>query len=374
VPSNLRSATRRAALLTAVALLLTSLLAPLAASARPAGGLPPQAQADRQLTVMTRNLYLGAELGPIFAADSQQALLGAVTQTFQAALASDFPGRAQLLADEIVAADPELVGLQEVSLWRTGQFGEEATTVEQDFLAILLDALAERGVRYEPVSVVEAFDGQLPALGPQGLFEARLTDRDVILARADVPASRVKVLSSDAGIFDAALPLEVLGQPLPVIRGWTSVDVKVRGTVVRFVNSHFEAFDPGEVVRVAQARELLAGPLATSLPVVLVGDFNSNAGPGLAYNVLLGGGFVDAWSVTRPGDPGLTCCHAGDLLNETLEPFRSRIDLVLTRGVTAVATERVGVDPARRTPEGRWPSDHAGVVAELVLPRPGARR
>ena len=359
------SAARRTLLLVLVALLLVGTAA--SASARPAS-LPVKAQADRELRVVTRNLYLGAELGPIFAAQTPQQLVGAVSATYAAALASDFPGRAELLADEIVASGAHLVGLQEVSRWRTGAAGTVAETVVQDFLQILLDALAARGAAYETVSVSEAFDGQLPAFDPAvGMFEARLTDRDVILARADLPPSQLKVLSADDGRFAAALELPVLGTPLRVERGWNAVDVKVRGKVVRFVNSHLEAFDPGEVVRRAQAQELLAGPLATDLPVILVGDFNSAAPTGVAYGELLGGGFVDAWTTARPGEDGLTCCHAADLLNP-VPTFRTRIDLVLSRGLEALTAERIGDDAGARTAEGRWPSDHAGVVARLRLP------
>lgn len=355
------------------ALLATTAPTPTASAAP--RDLPAQAQAHRELTVMTRNLYLGASLTPIFAAQSQAGLVGAVTATYAAALASDFPGRAELLADEIVAAGPHLVGLQEVSLWRTGTPGPPgsvlapADTVSQDFLQLLLDALAARGASYEAISISEAFDGQLPAAGPSGLFNVRLTDRDVILARTDLPTSQLKVLSTDEGLFDAALELPVLGAPLRVERGWNRADVKVRGKVVRFVNSHLEAFDPGEVVRVAQAQELLAGPLDTELPVVLAGDFNSAASDGVAYGVLLGGGFDDAWSATNPAEAGLTCCHAAHLLNPTADAeFDTRIDLILTRGLHVLTAERVGVDPDHRTPEGRWPSDHAGVVATVRIP------
>jgi endonuclease/exonuclease/phosphatase family metal-dependent hydrolase len=143
----------------------------------------------------------------------------------------------------------------------------------------------------------------------------------------------------------------------------------VRNRTFRFVNSHFEAFDPGEFIRVQQAQELLEGPLDTELPVVLVGDFNSDANAGgLAYAILTGvGGFDDVWNLTNPGDPGLTCCHAADLRNDEVD-LRSRIDLILIRdGVRARDAEVIGVDPALRTASGLWPSDHAGVVARVMI-------
>jgi hypothetical protein len=71
------------------------------------------------LKVMTRNLYLGAELGPTFTVTSLEQLVAAVTQAFATVEATNFPERAEALADEIAETDPHLVGLQEVELWRS---------------------------------------------------------------------------------------------------------------------------------------------------------------------------------------------------------------------------------------------------------------
>ena len=68
---------------------------------------------------------------------------------------TDFRTRSRLLADEIATAQPDLIGLQEVALWRHGpmqldQIGRpDATVVDYDFLTILLADLANRGTRYE---------------------------------------------------------------------------------------------------------------------------------------------------------------------------------------------------------------------------------
>jgi hypothetical protein len=331
-----------------------------AAEGKAAEGGPP-------VTVMTRNLYLGSELGSLFAAQNQEQLVGATSQIWANMIASDFPARAEVLAAEVAEHRPLLIGLQEVSRWdAVGETG----TVTVDFLTILLDALAARGQHYEAVSISEAFEGTLPAFVPElGLSLVTLLDRDAILVRADVPPAQLTVLNEETGLFDAALELPVLGQPLRIERGWNLVDVQVRNRTFRFVNSHFEAFDPDEVIRVQQAQELLDGPLATDLPVVLLGDFNSDAeANGRAYKILTDeGGFEDAWRTANPGDPGLTCCHADDLRNEVLD-LRSRIDLILVRdGVRVRDLERVGIDPAMRTPSGLWPSDHAGVVGRLMI-------
>lgn len=355
----------RAALALVTALLLATTAWSSGAAAQPARG--SAAAGVQPLTVMTRNLYLGADLTPLFGAETPAELVAAATAVWQAVLASDFPARADALADEVAEHQPLVIGLQEVSLWRTSAVpGQPAQDVALDFLDIYLDALAERGLAYEPVALVEAFDGQLTALGPQGLFDVRLTDRDVILVRSDVPRSQVEVLDTDTGLFDTALELPLLGQTLRADRGWASVDLRIRRQTVRIVNSHLEAFDPGEVVRDAQARELVAGPLATDLPLVVLGDFNSSAPGGRAYSTLLGAGLTDAWVVGGRG-PGATCCQAADLRNPVSQ-LDTRIDLVLVRGPLRIRrAELVGDDPADRTAAGLWPSDHAGVVADITV-------
>jgi endonuclease/exonuclease/phosphatase family metal-dependent hydrolase len=332
-------------------------------------------RADRRVTVMTQNLYLGASLSRMVAARSFIELVAAVTTTFAVVQATDFPQRASALAQEIYAVQPDLIGLQEVTLWRS-QFpadfspAPDATTIEYDFLQILLDALAARGLRYAPVAIATTTDLEGPRLTPLGLQDIRFTDREVILARADVKTADLKLSNIGAGHFAANVVVNGIAGPIVVTRGWASVDAKIRGRTFRFISTHLMTPDfPG--VQLAQAEELLQGPAHTELPVVLVGDFNSSAdGSGTAtYGKLLADGFVDAWSVARPGDPGFTCCQSENLRN-AVSTFDGRIDLVLFRGDFEVDDVNVvGEEPADRTPSGLWPSDHAGVAATLTRPR-----
>jgi len=122
-------------------------------------------------------------------------------------------------------------------------------------------------------------------------------------------------------------------------------------------------------VQEAQGAEMLAGPANTTLPVVYVCDCNSRAdGTGTAtYADALAAGFADAWLERERHDPGLTCCQAEDLRNP-VSLFDQRIDLVLVRGRAHVRQiQTVGGAQEDRTPDGLWPSDHAGVVATLQL-------
>src|SRR5262245_7510119 len=130
----------------------------VAALAIPAGtaGAAHKHKSDRELTVMTRNLYLGTDLTPIFAATSQTALLAAVNAAWTQVQSNDFPARAQAIADEIADSEPDLVGLQEAMLYRTDVPPDgpasPAETVAYDFVQLLVDALAQRGLEYAPVS------------------------------------------------------------------------------------------------------------------------------------------------------------------------------------------------------------------------------
>jgi endonuclease/exonuclease/phosphatase family metal-dependent hydrolase len=319
---------------------------------------------QREVTVMTQNLYLGTDLRPIFAAPSPAALLGAVSAGWQQVLANDFPSRAEAIADEIAAAQPDLVALQEAELYRTDVPSDGAATpaetVALDFMAELNGALARRGLDYVVASSFSGTDAELPA-GLPPAFDLRLTDRLFILARADESTADLKVSNPQAGAYAAALTVPTVAGALTLPRGWASVDVKIRGREFRFVTTHLEAFSLP--VRNAQAAELVAATAATELPVVVVGDLNSGPGVDLgAYTILLDGGFADA-----AASGGSTCCFGTDLHDST-GTLTKRIDLVLTRGAfTTVAAEVVGDEPGDRTPNGLWPSDHAGVVATLRL-------
>ena len=235
---------------------------------------------------MTRNLYLGADLAPAIAATTPEELSAANGQILREVVHNDFPTRAKGLAQELLTEKPDLVGLQEVALWQTTPLSPAATPVAYDYLPELLAELNKGGKRYEVVVVQEEFDleapadynglpndGPLPGF-PNAEMLGRLTMRDVILARH---GAGVQTWNAEGGNFATLLEVPILGQPKPIKRGWTETDAKVRGShPFHFVNTHLEAFQP--LIREAQAKELVApgGPATSSLPVVLVGDLNSD--------------------------------------------------------------------------------------------------
>ncbi|HSK50117.1 MAG TPA: endonuclease/exonuclease/phosphatase family protein [Solirubrobacterales bacterium] len=342
----------------------------------------------KQVNTMTRNLYLGADLGPAIGAPSLDAFVAANGQILREVTANEFPTRAKGLAREILAAEPDLVGLQEVALWRTAPpsltpvlTGEPtATTVRYDYLQELLGQLNKGPDRYEVVIVQNEFDLEAPADenavagdGPNPAIanaeiNGRLTMRDVILARR---GAGVQISNPQSANFATNLVVPILGKPLTIKRGWTATDAKVRGSGwFRFVNTHLEAFNP--LVRQAQAAELVApaGPATSELPVILLGDLNSDddtveGADRLAYETLVAAGMVER----STGDP-LSCCLDSSLLavgaGGSVADFDHQVDHIMTRDpdqVRLLDSEVSGRFPVN----GFWNSDHAGVFSSLSL-------
>lgn len=337
----------------------------------------------RDVTLMTRNVYVGSGFGGILALDPSDPmylpkLVQAVTEVYYAVLVQNaFQIRAEALAAQIAAAGPDLVGLQEMATVRlqspgdlvTGG-GRPATDVVVDFTDVLLSALAARGASYAVVASVTNWDVELPVMNLRtgGVDDARLTDHDVILARTDLPPGHLIVSHPQSGNFRNALVFPAIG--LVLSRGWCAVDVTVRGRSFRFVNAHVEE-ETSPVLQWAQARELLEGPVNVPGPVVLAGDFNSDANGQsgtVTYDGLLAAGFADVWSAVHPGDPGLTWGHDAWLADPTT-PFIWRLDLILTRNGGFLPVDAAVLDAATgRSEPPFWGSDHAAVVARLRLP------
>jgi endonuclease/exonuclease/phosphatase family metal-dependent hydrolase len=332
---------------------------------------------------MTRNLYLGANLTPAIAAPTPEAFVAANGQILREVTANNFPLRAEGLADEILDAKPDLVGLQEVALWRTAPVdfevltkGPSATTVRYDYLQELLAELNQGKATYEVVVVQDEFDLEAPAdedknpsTGPLGAdINGRLTMRDVILARR---GAGVRTWNAQGANFKTLLTVPILNgtSSLTIKRGWTATDAKVRGShPFRFVNTHLEAFQP--LIRAAQAGELVAptGPATSDLPVVLVGDLNSDddtveGEDRLAYEALLAAGMVE-----RSTDDPLSCCLDSSLLavgkGGSEADFDHQVDHIMTRDpavVTLQSSSVSGIQPVNKF----WNSDHAGVFSAL---------
>jgi endonuclease/exonuclease/phosphatase family metal-dependent hydrolase len=368
-----------------------------------------------QLTVMTRNLYLGADLTPALQANNVDQAIDAGGQIVNQVHATRFPSiRAASLAAEIKKRKPDIVGLQEAAWWRTGPvdinaaLGSPVATQTDplggDFLTELLaklnkgkkssaSAAAKKkkpALRYVLAVVKPEFDFELPVNDNgqgSGLAGAdhneRLTMRDAILVRKGVG---IKFKNPTSGTFDTLLRETLAGgvRTVDVTRGWTAIDVKARGRSFRFVNTHLEAFDSqgsnttnqgttlgrGDI-RAAQARQLVSpgGAANSPRPVILLGDMNSDDdtvqpnGDRNAYMALTAGGFTER-STANP----LSCCLNDPFLvggPNSINDFDHQVDHVLANKGKIKFVK--GFVDGRAPVNGLYPSDHAAVTSVLRI-------
>jgi endonuclease/exonuclease/phosphatase family metal-dependent hydrolase len=333
-----------------------------------------------RIDVMTQNLYVGANLFQILEGTPEDVPFNAA-MIFGDIQMTDFQQRAEAIADLVLEHEPQLIGLQEVSLIRTqcpddivfppNDPTPNATDIYADYLQILLDSLAARGLSYDV--------------------------DDVTLSRSDV-----EVTLSISGNYQANFPVPTPSGPIVFTRGYNIVDVDIEGRSYRFANTHLEVdgnpfangFQFAQAYELTQILNGMAGTFGDEI-VVVVGDLNSGPDdgplvdcmlppafdtPGLcptSYAVMAGNGYTDSWTVRNgaPG-PGYTCCQA-DLLMNAVSWLDRRIDHVWVRPPLAgpqgphflrgVHAEVAGDRQDDRTVDGLWPSDHAGVVVGLTL-------
>jgi len=321
-----------------------------------------------------------------------------------------------VIANEIAAANPDVIGLQEAAKLSIGapvvcnpdgsglQYinNPQASDVRYDFLALLQAALVAKGLHYDVARQTQSLDVEFCAvdpLGGQAPFDVRYADRDVILVRTGLTTQ------NPAGGLYATLiefPIPGTGDPgivVPDRRAWNVVEVQKNGQWYRVFETHLEVQElptpwpvPGYLFQLGQAGELVATQVkprgaANPMPTIVLGDFNTQAeqpfGSPLraTYNFLTGktpfpdfgvppfaplvgtvSPLADAWPVVNPGQPGLTWGFSGDLL--TGAPTQ-RIDLVLTWGAGPWSmTTFGGTDFTSGTPP-LHASDHLGIAATI---------
>ncbi|MGX5728924.1 endonuclease/exonuclease/phosphatase family protein [Pseudoxanthomonas beigongshangi] len=147
------------------------------------------------------------------------------------------------------------------------------------------------------------------------------------------------------------------GNLYPRMVTWALFERIADGRRFYFFNTHLPYRDQDEPIRERGAALLLqrVSALPADVPVVVTGDFNT--GPESRVHALLTGDLVDAWerSGQRSGPEATFHAFSGKA--------DRRIDWILVRGfdVGPVAT-------VTDQQNGRYPSDHFPVVAELGWP------
>jgi endonuclease/exonuclease/phosphatase family metal-dependent hydrolase len=312
----------------------------------------PAAQAAKgpTITVMTRNLFLGADLIPLATTPPGPQFEQTASSMFAGVKGEDPDARMRLVAGEIAKAKPDLVGFQELSLWRTGP--APAASVAYDYIKTIAAQLKKLHRSYRVVAIKQGFNVEGPMGGGS---DVRLTLGDAILARKGV---KVKHVHSALFKDQLTIPTQAIGN-VTTNRGYNELDATVHGVTVHVVNTHLEAYSAD--FRLKQAEELVKGALRAKLPTILIGDLNS--GPKLPkpedrppYLAIAKAGFKEERT------PKFSCCF-NELTDKT--GWDHNVDHIMAK--PALKLVRSFITGSETTPTGVHPSDHGGVVSVLRL-------
>jgi endonuclease/exonuclease/phosphatase family metal-dependent hydrolase len=246
--------------------------------------------------------------------------------------------RMDLIAEELATLRPDVIALQEAPVSRR--------------LGDVPRRLARRlGLQhaYAPATTYVFGDGILSRLvvGVLGFREG-----PAILSRFPIVESEAYELPRCQRYLDPRVLLRArLDTP------WGAIDV---------FSTHTSR-DPCQARRVTE----LVAERRNGLPSILMGDFNASESSAAIRAMTEDAGFVDAYRHANPEALGAT---GWQRIDAPWPMARRRIDYIfLVPGLQvrgAVAGSRVVLNTPHRLPDGRtlWPSDHYGVLAELVFP------
>ena len=368
--------------------------------------LPPAHAAEAPITVMSRNLYLGADVGVALAKIPN--MPAAAQFMWNQVQKTDFSQRKKILADQIRSESPDIIGIQEATIWYCkAHFWSKKTEV----FNFTSELLAELGGEYA-IAEKNGVQANNPgySIGPipflttvhdpktfQKLFGQNDADCGFQIGDALIIKKSLKQYVNAVGNSEYKDVYKVVPTLMEIYRGYSWADITVQGTNVRFVTTHLESlWDANKVPKAAdQARQLVEDLKSTQSPIVVIGDFNSdprdprpagapNPGdqptasqkcpPGEsicnAYRIMRDAGFTD--SGPDASDPSTYSWGMNALLTGP-DPkraqaaatmgnkfgFTDRLDYIFVKnGIKVLTSKMIGQTPPYGT-------DHAGVVTQL---------
>jgi len=224
--------------------------------------IAPTAQAaDSNLKVMSRNIYLGADVGvamkliPDFKAAAQF--------MWDQVAATDFSKRAPLLAKEIITNKADVVGIQEATTWICKKNAWSRKTEVLNFTDQLLAATKKLGTEY----VLAEKDGTKAK--NIGFSIAAIP----FLTIVNDPQTFQPLFGQDTAACGCIVPTL-----MTIYRGYTWMDLEVDTSTVRIVSTHLESvWDADKVPNAAkQAKQLVTDLSNTTIPTIVIGDFNAD--------------------------------------------------------------------------------------------------
>jgi endonuclease/exonuclease/phosphatase family metal-dependent hydrolase len=131
------------------------------------------------------------------------------------------------------------------------------------------------------------------------------------------------------------------------------------GRPLTMINTHLDHLI--EEARVKGAEQIGRAAAEIDHPVIITGDFNCPAVESAAWQVLTDDGLQDSWLTAKEHGSPQSATFTG---YQELQPDGPRIDWILVSPDISVASTKINT----WTRDGRWPSDHCPVQAEIVLP------
>ena len=256
----------------------------------PASTVPvtQQESASAEVTVMSRNLYFGADVASGMARLPDTSSV--VQYLWDASKATAFDKRVDRLVAELTRYGPMAVGVQEATVWtcRNGFFGKRVEV--SDTLTELEEATAASGLGYRVAEVGGNLaynpNVEVPPIAPlttvkdpqefQPLFGSDTAAcgfqlADAVLVREDLADSVTAVGNTEFVDVEALVPLVLNAE-----HGFAWADLDV-GETVRLVSTQLSGDTPDDrvPVRVSQAQQL-ADDLAGGPRTIIMGDLASD--------------------------------------------------------------------------------------------------
>ncbi len=368
----------------------------------------PGFAAEPTLTVMSRNIYLGADVG--VALKLIPDMPAAAQFMWDQVNKNDFSKRSIALAAEIKEFKPDVIGLQEATIWYCKKNAWSAKTEVFNFTDQLLQALggdyvlASRdgktafnpGYSISPIPFLTMVrdPGRFQKIFGQDKAACGFQIGDALAIKKSLAEQVIQVGNTEYEDSYSIVPTL-----MTIYRGYTWADIFIGDVAVRFVSTHLESiWDENKTPNSAkQAKQLIADLKETNMPLVVIGDFNADprdprpanaANPGLqptasdecpagdskcnAFRLMVEAGFNDAgpdasdpktytWGanalLTGPDPDRL---KAGQAMGNEYG-FTDRLDYIFTKNGVDVSTSQI---IGYKAP---YATDHAGVFAEFTI-------
>lgn len=360
------------------------------------------------VTVMSRNIYLGADVGK--ALELIPNLPAAAQFMWDQVNKTDFSKRAQILANEINQSSPDVIGIQEATIWYCQKYPWSKKIEVFNFTKQLLNELNGKyqlatkdgkvalnpGFSINPIPLLTKVrdKGRFEKIFGSDTASCGFETGDGLLIKR---TPRLELIQLGTTEYEVNYP--IVPTIMTVYRGYSWADIKVDQVPTRFVTTHLESLWDENVIpnSAKQVKQLITDLSSTKMPIVVMGDFNSDPrdprpknkpNPGEqpvasescpaedqicnAYKKMINAGFKDVGpdsfdpkNYTWGMNPLLTGADpkrlAAALLMGNKQGFTDRLDYIFTKnGAEAITSKIIGNQP-------EYGSDHAGVVSTISL-------